>query len=98
MASFLTGKLARQKNGRFTKPSFTKKAKYLFGGRKRKFNECESEKLFANKRAHSENMATSVFQSTVVQLDRYDGDLLINEQDDLYFLLHNFGVPIIPFK
>ena len=87
-----------QKNRRFTKPSFTKKAKNLFGGRKRKFSEGGSEKLFANKRAHSENMATSVFQSTVVELDRYDGDLLINEHGDLYFLLHNFGVPIIPFK
>ena len=30
-------------------------------------------------------MATSVFQSTVVELDRYDGDLLINEHGDLYF-------------
>ena len=98
MASFLTGKLARRKNGRFTKPSFIKKAKNLFGGRKRKFNEGGSEKLFANKRAHSESMATSVFQSTVVELDRYDGDLLINEHGYLYFLLHNFGVPIIPFK
>ena len=58
MASFLTGKLARQKNGRFTKPLFSKKAKNLFGGRKRKFNEGRSEKLFANKHAHSENMAT----------------------------------------
>ena len=43
-------------------------------------------------------MATSVFQSTVVELDRYDGDLLINEHGDLYVLLHNFGVQIIPFK
>ena len=44
MASFLTGKLARQKNGRFTKPLFSKKAKN-----------------FANKHAHSENMAILFF-------------------------------------
>ena len=29
---------------------------------------------------------------------RYDGLWLVNEQVDLRFLLHNFGVQIIPFK
>ena len=60
MASFLTGKLTKQKNGRFTKPSFTKKAKNLFGGRKRKFNEggigfgilCSEKTYYAFSSAH----------------------------------------------
>ena len=32
------------------------------------------------------------------QAKRYDGLWLVNEQVDLRFSLHNFGVQIIPFK
>ena len=37
-------------------------------------------------------------QPTIIDIDRYDGVLLLNEQGDLYILLHNIGVQIIPFK
>ena len=33
-----------------------------------------------------------LFRSTIIEIDRYDGGLLLNEHDDLYFLFHNFGV------
>ena len=39
-----------------------------------------------------------LFRSTIIEIDRYDGVLLLNEHGDLYFLLHNFGVQIICFK
>jgi len=39
-----------------------------------------------------------LFQPTIIDIDRYDGVLLLNEQGDLYILLHNIGVQIIPFK
>ena len=39
-----------------------------------------------------------LFRSTIIEIDRYDGVLLLNEHGDLYFLLHNFGVQFIPFK
>ena len=39
-----------------------------------------------------------LFRSTIIKIDRYDGDLLLNEHGDLYFVLHNFGVQIMPFK
>ena len=39
-----------------------------------------------------------LFRSTLIAIDWYDGVLLLNEQGDLYFLFHNFGVQIIPFK
>ena len=39
-----------------------------------------------------------LFRSTIIEIDRYDGGLLLNEQGDLYFLFYNFGVQIIPFK
>ena len=32
------------------------------------------------------------------QVKRYDGLQLLIENTDLYFLLHNFGVQIIPFR
>ena len=32
------------------------------------------------------------------EVNRYDGLLLLNEHGNLYFLLHNFGGQIIPFK
>ena len=32
------------------------------------------------------------------KIERYDGVLLLNKHGDLYLLLHNFGVQIIPFK
>ena len=32
------------------------------------------------------------------EVNRYDGLLLVNEHGNLYFLLHNFGGQIIPFK
>jgi len=34
----------------------------------------------------------------IIYINRYDGVLLLNEQGDLYILLHNIGVQIIPFK
>ena len=39
-----------------------------------------------------------LFRSTIIEIDRYDGGVLLNELGDLYFLFHNFGVQIIPFK
>ena len=39
-----------------------------------------------------------LFQPTIIDIDRYDGVLLLNEQGDLYILLHNIGVQITPFK
>ena len=38
------------------------------------------------------------FRSTLIEIERYDGVLLLNEHGDLYFLLHNFPAQIIPFK
>ena len=49
-------------------------------------------------RAHSENMANFVVSIYDNQIDRYDGVFDLNEHGDLYFLLHNFGVQIIPFE
>ena len=50
------------------------------------------------KRADSENMAS--FVASIY--DNRDGQVrrcfTLNEHGDLYFLLHNFGVQIIPFK
>ena len=43
-------------------------------------------------------MANFVFRSTITEIDKYDGVLLLNEHSDLYFLLHNFVAQIIPFK
>ena len=45
--------------------------------------------------AHSETWYC--FQS-MDEVNRYDGLLLVNEHGNLYFLLHNFGGQIIPFK
>ena len=39
-----------------------------------------------------------LFRSTIIEIDRYDGGLLLNVHGDLYFLFHIFGVQIIPFK
>lgn len=39
-----------------------------------------------------------MFQPTIIDIDRYDGVLLLNEQGDLYIVLHNIDVQIIPFK
>ena len=40
-----------------------------------------------------------LFRSTIIEIDRYGGGLVLNEHGDLYFLLlNNFGVQIIPFK
>ena len=36
-----------------------------------------------------------LFRSTIIEIDSYDGVLLLNEHGDLYFLFH---VQIIPFK
>ena len=67
-------------------------AETVFKTRERVVNDPQ---FFANKRAHSENM---LFRSTIIEIDRYDGVLLLNEHDDLYFLFHNFDVHIIPLK
>ena len=42
--------------------------------------------------------AGSVCTATIIEINSYDGVLLLNEHSDLYFLFHNFGVQIIPFK
>ena len=39
-----------------------------------------------------------LFQTTIIETDRFDGILLLNEHGDLYFLFHNLSVQIIPFK
>ena len=39
-----------------------------------------------------------LFRSMIIEIDRYDGVLLLNKQGDPYFFLHSFGVQIIPFK
>ena len=39
-----------------------------------------------------------LFLSMMIEIDRYDNVLLLNEHGDQYFLLHNFGVEITPFK
>ena len=49
-------------------------------------------------RAFREHGEFFLFQPTIIDIDRYDGVLLLNEQGDLYILLHNIGVQIIPFK
>ena len=46
-------------------------------------------------RAFREN--SIVFQS-MDQVKRCDGLMLLKEHSELYFLLHDFGVQIIPFK
>ena len=40
------------------------------------------------------NFVVSIYDNR----DRFDGGLLLNKHGDLYFLFHNFGVQIIPFK
>ena len=39
-----------------------------------------------------------LFRSTLIEIDRYDGGVLLKELGDLYFLFHNFGVQSIPFR
>ena len=39
-----------------------------------------------------------LFRSMIIEIDSYDGVLLLNKHGDLYFLSHNFIVQIIPFK
>ena len=43
-------------------------------------------------------MRILLFRSTIIEIDMYDGVLLLNAHGDLYFLLRDFGVQIIPFK
>ena len=37
-----------------------------------------------------------LFRSVIIEIDRYDGGLLLNEHGDRHFLFHNFGAQIMP--
>ena len=39
-----------------------------------------------------------LFRSTIIEIDMFDGVLLLNAHGDQYFSLRDFGVQIIPFK
>ena len=87
MPAFLAGKLVREKNGRFGKAWLGKRGGNLWQRRKRQLSESveivESAKTsvlsFSNMAEYSQSRGN---------LNRCEGRFLLNENGDLYFLLH----------
>ena len=94
VAAFLTGKLAREKNGRFGKAWLGKGGGILWQRRKRQLSESVEIVESAKTSVLSFSNITEYSQSRG-NLKRCDGPFLLNEHVDLYFLLHKNIVHII---
>ena len=92
MAAFLVGKLVREKNGRFERHGWEKRWKFVAKKEKtteRKFWnpwKCKNILSFSNMAEYSQASGN---------LNRCDDLFLLNENGDLYFLLHKNIVHII---